>query len=72
MPYICSNFKFENMKKIVFLTLFLSGMAFLTSCSNDEECKCVGAAPITEDSCDCNVNEACNDLKALGGDCKVE
>jgi len=47
-------------------------ISIFTSCSKNEECKCVGAAPITEDSCDCDVNDACNDLKALGQDCKVE
>lgn len=60
------------MKKIVLIALFISGSLSFTSCSNSEECKCVGAAPISEDSCDCNVTEACNDLKALGQDCKVE
>lgn len=58
------------MKKNLFIALFV--ISIFTSCSKNEECKCVGAAPITEDSCDCDVNDACNDLKALGQDCKVE
>ncbi|PKP46898.1 MAG: hypothetical protein CVT95_06385 [Bacteroidetes bacterium HGW-Bacteroidetes-12] len=60
------------MKKIIFMTTLIVSAYSFSSCSKNEECKCVGAAPITEDGCDCDVNDACNDLKALGQDCKVE
>jgi len=59
------------MKKKIFFYSMIICLFTLSSCAN-EKCKCVGDESFDEDSCDCNVKEACDDLKDLGGDCKVE
>jgi hypothetical protein len=50
----------------------MGGVAFSTTSCSKDECKCTGVESFDEDDCDCNVKEACDDLKALGADCKVE
>lgn len=60
------------MKNNLFVLILILASFVYSSCSNGEECKCVGAESFSEDDCDCNVSVECNNLKALGQDCKVE
>jgi len=62
------------MKRLLYITIFMSGAIAFTSCAKDEECVCDSGITITEDEAansNATLQEACN-LQNVGDNCSIE